>query len=97
MQLICGNYNKYWGKLMKQKRITPDWTGALCAETDPELFFPDKTNISNGYLAKKICNRCFLKQKCFEYAIKDWELKGIWGGTSERERWEIRAGRRKAC
>ena len=83
---------------MKQKtRTIPNWDGALCAETDPELFFPDKTNISNGYLAKKICNKCPLKQQCFEYAIKDWELKGIWGGTSERERWEIRAGRRKAC
>ena len=85
---------------MKQKKTitTPDWTGALCAQTDPELFFPDKTNISNGYLAKKICARCPIIDKCFDYAIKDWELTGVWGGTSERERWEIRAGRRKrAC
>jgi len=83
--------------MRKKLRAVPDWTGALCAQTDPELFFPDKTNISNGYLAKKICRKCPLLQECFDYAIQDWELRGIWGGTSERERWEIRAGRRKAC
>ena len=49
---------------MKKIIATPDWTGALCAQTDPELFFPDKTNVSNGYLAKKICAKCPLIDEC---------------------------------
>jgi hypothetical protein len=61
------------------------WQGALCAEIDPELFFPLKGKFLDAQNAKRICNRCELKQKCLEYA-----LKGIWGGTNEPDRYKIR-------
>ena len=66
------------------------WKGALCAEVDPELFFPLKGKFLEAQNAKRICNRCELKQKCLEYALKDPELKGIWAGTSEQDRYRIR-------
>ena len=66
------------------------WEGALCAEVDPELFFPLKGKFLDAQNAKRICNRCELKQKCLEYALKDPELKGIWGGTSEPDRFKMR-------
>jgi hypothetical protein len=66
------------------------WKGALCAEIDPELFFPPKGQFSKGQNPKKICNRCEIKQKCLDYALKDPELRGIWGGTNEPDRYKIR-------
>jgi WhiB family transcriptional regulator, redox-sensing transcriptional regulator len=66
------------------------WQGALCAEIDPELFFPLKGKFLDAQNAKQICNRCELKQKCLEYALKDPELKGIWGGTNEPDRYKMR-------
>jgi len=66
------------------------WEGALCAETDPELFFPLKGKFLDAQSAIRICNKCELKQKCLEFALKDPELKGIWGGTSEPNRVKMR-------
>ncbi len=56
----------------------------LCAQTDPESFFPEK----GGSLreAKKICVGCEVKAECLEYALDNDERFGIWGGLSERER-----------
>jgi WhiB family redox-sensing transcriptional regulator len=66
------------------------WIGALCAEVDPELFFPRKGQYLEAQSAKRLCNRCELKPKCLEFALKDPELKGIWGSTTEQQRYKIR-------
>jgi len=66
------------------------WQGALCAEVDPELFFPRKGQYLEAQSAKRLCNKCELKQKCLEFALKDPEIKGIWGGTNEPDRYKIR-------
>ncbi|MCW2600319.1 MAG: sporulation protein [Frankiales bacterium] len=57
---------------------------ALCAETDPEAFFPEKGGSTRE--AKRICVGCEVKQECLEYALLQDERFGIWGGLSERER-----------
>ncbi len=57
---------------------------ALCAETDPEAFFPEKGGSSRE--AKAICAKCEVRLECLEYAEKHGERFGIWGGLSERER-----------
>lgn len=75
-----------------------------CSQTDPELFFPVETELGFGGImakyisiesAKKICDSCPLKVQCLEYALLNNEI-GIWGGTTERQREEIkrRAGRK---
>ncbi len=61
---------------------------ALCAETDPEAFFPEKGGSTRE--AKKICTGCEVKLECLEYALGNDERFGIWGGLSERERRRLR-------
>jgi WhiB family redox-sensing transcriptional regulator len=57
---------------------------ALCAQTDPEAFFPEKGGSTRE--AKRVCGRCDVKADCLEYALANDERFGIWGGLSERER-----------
>ena len=57
---------------------------ALCAQTDPEAFFPEKGGSTRE--AKKVCVSCEVRAECLEYALENDERFGIWGGLSERER-----------
>jgi len=57
---------------------------ALCAQTDPEAFFPEKGGSTRE--AKRVCLACDVRQECLEYALAHDERFGIWGGLSERER-----------
>ena len=57
---------------------------ALCAQTDPEAFFPEKGGSTRE--AKRICTGCEVRAECLEYALAHDERFGIWGGMSERER-----------
>ena len=57
---------------------------ALCAQTDPEAFFPEKGGSTRE--AKRICQGCEVRDECLEYALEHDERFGIWGGLSERER-----------
>ena len=61
---------------------------ALCAETDPEAFFPEKGGSTRE--AKKICTGCEVRAECLEFALANDERFGIWGGLSERERRRLR-------
>ncbi len=57
---------------------------ALCAETDPEAFFPEKGGSTTT--AKRVCRACNVRAECLKYALEHQERFGIWGGMSERER-----------
>ena len=61
---------------------------ALCAQTDPEAFFPEKGGSTRE--AKKICVGCEVRGECLEYALANDERFGIWGGLSERERRRVK-------
>ena len=61
---------------------------ALCAETDPEAFFPEKGGSTRE--AKKVCLSCDVRGECLEYALQNDERFGIWGGLSERERRKLK-------
>lgn len=61
---------------------------ALCAQTDPEAFFPEKGGSTRD--AKKVCGACAVKQECLDYALSNDERFGIWGGLSERERRKLK-------
>jgi WhiB family redox-sensing transcriptional regulator len=61
---------------------------SLCAQTDPEAFFPEKGGSTRD--AKKICTSCEVRSQCLEYALHNDERFGIWGGLSERERRKLR-------
>ncbi|WP_326565104.1 WhiB family transcriptional regulator [Amycolatopsis rhabdoformis] len=59
-----------------------------CAEIGPDLFFPEKGEDTTT--ARWVCAGCEVRLRCLEYAIQTREEFGIWGGTTEREREQIR-------
>lgn len=61
---------------------------ALCAQTDPEAFFPEKGGSTRE--AKRVCVGCEVRTECLEYALSNDERFGIWGGLSERERRKLK-------
>ena len=61
---------------------------ALCAQTDPEAFFPEKGGSTRD--AKRVCLSCTVRTECLEYALAQDERFGIWGGLSERERRKLK-------
>lgn len=74
---------------------------APCASSDPDSFFSDDhpdgmMNIRPIYTfereAKTTCAECPYAQRCLEFALKNPDLQGIWGGTNERQRNRIRRG-----
>ncbi|CQD07995.1 WhiB2 [Mycobacterium lentiflavum] len=77
---------------LPEPELTPDqWQDrALCAQTDPEAFFPEKGGSTRE--AKKICLGCEVRHECLEYALAHDERFGIWGGLSERERRRLKRG-----
>lgn len=66
-----------------------DWQAdALCAQTDPELFFPR----GPAAQAKRICRACPVIAECLCYALSSpVVLSGVWGATTERERRGLRS------
>jgi len=74
--------------------LAEDWQDAgwqdraICAQTDPDAFFPEKGGSTRE--AKKVCRGCEVRAECLEYALERDERFGIWGGLSERERRRLR-------
>ncbi|MEV4161440.1 WhiB family transcriptional regulator [Nonomuraea dietziae] len=64
---------------------------ALCAEVDPDLFFPVCDDARSAANAKKICAACPVRNECLTYALVRGERYGVWGGMSGQERRELRA------
>lgn len=68
---------------------------ALCAETDPEAFFPEKgcspadaMRICNGFTDRfgELHAGCEVRDECLAYALATDQRFGVWGGASERQR-----------
>ncbi len=66
------------------------WAEGLCAQTDPELFFPEKGGSTRQ--AKQVYAACPVRAECLEYVLAHDERFGVWGGLSERERRPLRRG-----
>lgn len=74
-----------------RRRRRMDWTdAALCAQTDPDLFFPAYRANSFARLARRICASCPVRAECLDYALGYPDLDGIWAGTTPRERQRLR-------
>ena len=66
---------------------------AACRDTDPDLFFPVGTTgpaIEQIESAKAVCRACDAQTLGLEYALATNQDSGIWGGTSEDERRQLR-------
>ena len=71
-----------------------DWRDvASCRDTDPDLFFPVGTTgpaIEQIENAKAVCQQCDAQAPCLEFALATNQDSGVWGGTSEEERRQLR-------
>lgn len=69
---------------------------ALCRDTDPDLFFPVGTT-GQAHVqierAKRVCGECPVRTDCLDFALATNQDAGIWGGTSEDERRQLRRQR----
>jgi WhiB family redox-sensing transcriptional regulator len=77
-------------------RTTPPWWMdlALCAEVDPELFFPEKGRNDLVRAAKRVCAACPVTSRCLNFAFLIGADCGIFGGTTPEERMTMLRGRR---
>lgn len=57
---------------------------ALCAEADPEAFFPNQGD--SVHAPKAICRRFLARDECLTYALEHDVRDGVWGGASPNER-----------
>lgn len=57
---------------------------ALCAQSDPEMWFPDRGQDIRA--AKRVCQACEVRAECLGYALEHNERFGVWGGLSEHQR-----------
>lgn len=76
--------------------LHPEWREqAACATVDSDLFFPhDGTGVR---VAQAICAGCPVKGACLAYALDAGERFGIWGGVSEKQRWNMMRQRRRGA
>ena len=73
-----------------------DWRlRALCAQTEPEAFFPDKGGTTRP--AKAVCMACPVRAECLQEALDNEEPFGVWGGLSERERRKLLGKTEHTC
>ena len=74
-----------------------DWKAdAACQDLDVDLFFPDSESDSGPALS--VCAVCPVREACLDFAIRNRQDEGVWGGhtASERKRIRRRIGRTAA-
>lgn len=64
---------------------------ALCAQTDPTVFFPDKGESPTA--ARRVCFACPVRRECLTHAVAAPEPWGVWGGLTARQRRRLTRGR----
>lgn len=57
---------------------------ALCAQSDPDAWFPEKGESVS--VPRRVCQDCPVRVECLAYAVKNNERDGIWGGLTAYQR-----------
>ena len=70
--------------------INFDWMEqALCAQTDPDLWFPEGNPVEiriKKQKAKAICSWCPVQAECLQFAVLTPYIQdGVWGGLDAAE------------
>lgn len=67
----------------------PTWHAkAACRGLAIDTFFTGSTKVRDNSI--EICRGCPVKSECLNFALEDPTLKGVWGGTSARQRAVLR-------
>ena len=56
-----------------------------------QLFFPGKGEWKTLHAAKSVCEACPVADECLEWALRNREAYGVFGGRSESQRKTLRA------
>lgn len=72
-----------------------DYSDALCAQIDPDLYFPEnlaEAMSKNVTTVKNLCFQCPLVSECFEEAMKRtfYDDHGVWGATTAYDRIQMK-------
>lgn len=90
--MVTGESEKDYRRRLLRERLAssllryaePWMVEGICAQTDPESFFPEKGESTKA--AKRVCMGCPVRGACLEFALQRNERFGVWGAKSERER-----------
>lgn len=69
-----------------------------CKLVPPDVMFPAERADPEGMArALKVCRHCPLavKERCLKWALENFPMDGVWGGTSLKHRKAIMADRKK--
>lgn len=58
------------------------WDGAACTGKDPDIWFDGHQYAK----ARRICFTCPIRRRCLEFAERNGEAFGMWGGRTPEER-----------
>ena len=67
------------------------WEGA-CVGMGNEMWFP--TIGQRPAEAIEVCRGCLVRRECAEYALEHNQHWGVWGGLTERQRFDVKRHRR---
>lgn len=67
-----------------------DWQENAQCVRFPDVDFFNTGSPSNVVRCKIICDTCVVRNECLNFALRNWEDDGIWGGTTVKERKELR-------
>jgi WhiB family redox-sensing transcriptional regulator len=59
---------------------------AICRDLATDVFFADSDAPKKSAVAKAVCSACPVREECLDFAIRNCENYGIWGGTTATER-----------
>lgn len=90
---MAPNLKALYGRFGKR----PEWMKqAACQGVPVVVFYP--TDEAGEREAKRVCARCEVRPDCLAYALnthRDATDAGIWGGTTDRERRQMRRRTRR--
>jgi WhiB family redox-sensing transcriptional regulator len=66
---------------------------AACKGEPIEFFYPPSGR--RPALALKVCEGCSVRADCLEYALENHQHWGVWGGMTERQRFDEKRRRRE--
>ena len=73
-----------------------DWrAAAACRDLDTAIFFPETDEEAEP--AKAVCASCPVREACLDFAMKNRQEEGVWGGLTQTERRRLRRRRQEAA
>lgn len=83
---VVGDVRSPFESVVGLVRPEPWVRDALCAQTDPEVFFAEPGETEKVAAAKRVCAGCPVRLDCLNFALRNGEKFGVWGGLSPAER-----------